>query len=176
MWSLWRLLGLIEYMLKLTSLQTKNKEMVSYIFLTYTIKRFSKIFGINITIAVQKPGTRKAHDKTLTHRSLALLSCCYELLERVLFNSIGTRIIDNIKTKEACIRPNRNCTDQILSLTTHSEAGFWKSQKTTVVFVDLRYCMKRRVLDKLTKPIPCRETLRGINNIISDRYFQVVTP
>lgn len=134
-----------------------------------------KAFKLSKIIAVLKPN--KPRDKVESYRPIALLSCCYKLLERLLLNRLGARILEHIPPEQAGFRPNRSCVDQVLSLTTHIEAGFQKQQKTAVAFVDLTAAYdtvwKEGLLYKLAKIVPCYTTLRLINNMLSDRHFQV---
>lgn len=138
--------------------------------------KLPKAFKKTKIIAVLKPG--KSKDKPDSYRPIALLSCCYKLLERLILNRLGSKIHEITPIEQAGFRPSRSCTDQVLSLTTHIEAGFQQQLKTSVAFVDLTAAYdtvwKDGLLYKLMRIIPCRTMNKLINNMLSERYFQVV--
>lgn len=79
--------------------------------------------------------------------------------------------------EQAGFRKNRNCCDLVLALTNFIDLGFDKGLKTIVVFVDLSAAFdtvwKKGLMLKLSRIIPCRQTLTLLMNILSDRNFQV---
>lgn len=127
-------------------------------------------------IAILKPG--KPDDDPKSYRPIALLSMIYKLLERVLLNRIGTRILERVPIEQAGFRPKRSCTDQVMSLTTHIEAGFQKKLKTSAAFIDLSAAYdtvwRHGLLYKLIQIIPCARTIRLVDNMLANRTFQVV--
>lgn len=127
-------------------------------------------------IAILKPG--KSNDMPQNYRPIALLNCVYKLLERIIYDRIGGRIFEVIPIEQAGFRPNRSCTDQILSLTTHMEAGFQKKLKTSVAFIDLSAAYdtvwRQGLICKLLRVIPCNKLATLIDSMLTDRSFKVI--
>lgn len=127
-------------------------------------------------IAVLKPG--KPKDAPQSYRPIALLSCCYKLLERLIYNRISPTILEHIPVEQAGFRPNRSCCDQVLALTSYIESGFQLQLKTSVVFLDLSAAYdtvwREGLLYKLSSVVPCRTIIHLIGNMLSNRLFQVV--
>lgn len=127
-------------------------------------------------ISLLKPN--KPKNLPESYRPIALLSACYKLLERMLLNRLGPVILESVPAEQAGFRPQRSCADQVLSLTTHIEAGFERQLKTTAVFVDLTAAYdtvwREGLLYKLLSKIPCTKTVSLINNMLCDRSFQIV--
>lgn len=132
-------------------------------------------FKVTKIIAVLKPG--KPTDKAESYRPIALLSICYKLFERIIFNRIYPAINEHIPVEQAGFRAGRSCTDQTMALTTHIEAGYEKMLKTSVAFIDLTAAYdtvwKQGLIFKLLLIIPCQKTAQLINNMLSNRLFQV---
>lgn len=128
-------------------------------------------------IAILKPNKPKNLPESF--RPIALLSSCYKLLERMLLNRLSPLIMEHIPVEQAGFRPHRSCVDQVLSLTTHIEAGFQKQLKTTVVYVDLTAAYdtvwREGLLYKFLNVIPCSRTASLLNNMLCDRPFQIIT-
>lgn len=128
-------------------------------------------------IAVLKPN--KPGNLPESYRPIALLSSCYKLLERMLLNRLGPQILEHTPIEQAGFRPHRSCVDQVLSLTTHIEAGFQKRLKSTVVFVDLTAAYdtvwREGLLYKFLNIIPCSRITSLLNNMLCDRPFQIIT-
>jgi hypothetical protein len=78
---------------------------------------------------------------------------------------------------QAGFRKHRSCTEQLLALTTHIEAGFQRQLKTGVVFVDLSAAYDTVYRDglmlKFMRTVSCVETSNLFNNMLSNRFFQV---
>ena len=127
-------------------------------------------------IAILKPGKQKQDPKS--YRPIALLSTMYKLLERLLYNRIGNKILESVPIEQAGFRPERSCTDQIMALTTHIEAGFQDKMKTAAVFVDLSAAYdtvwRHGLLCKLYHAVPCKQTLQLIDNMLTGRAFRVI--
>lgn len=86
--------------------------------------------------------------------------------------------IEEVNPKEqAGFHRNRNCCDQVLSLTNFIELGFEKGLKTGVVFLDLSAAYdtvwKRGLLIKQSAIIPRRTTSTLVMSMLSDRCFRV---
>jgi len=88
-----------------------------------------KEFKRSRIIAILKPG-KPAIDSPKSYRAIALLSATYKLLERLIYNRIGARILAVISVEQAGFRAKRSCANQVLKLTTHIEAGFQRKLKT----------------------------------------------
>lgn len=127
-------------------------------------------------ISILKPG--KPSDRPESYRPIALLSCCSKLLERLIYNRICGPVLEQVPVTQAGFRPNRSCSDQVMSLTTFIEAGYQDKLKTGVAFIDLTAAFdtvwREGLLFKLQKVIPCQTTARLINNMLCDRKFQVI--
>ncbi|KAL1448470.1 hypothetical protein WDU94_013986, partial [Cyamophila willieti] len=127
-------------------------------------------------IALLKPG--KAADQPGSYRPVALLSCVYKLLERLIYNRVSEKIYSVIPVEQAGFRPGRNCADQVLALTNHIEAGFQLKLKNSVAFIDLSAAYdtvwREGLLYKFLQVIPCSRTLQLLDNMLSNRNFKVV--
>ncbi|KAL4083147.1 hypothetical protein QTP88_028477 [Uroleucon formosanum] len=126
-------------------------------------------------IAIIKPG--KSNDRPENYRPIALLSVCYKLLERIIYNRISPIILNTIPVEQAGFRPGRSCSDQVLALTTYIEAGFHNRLKTAAVFIDLTAAYdtvwRHGLLYKLLQTICCRNTVQLINTMLTNRSFKV---
>lgn len=89
----------------------------------------SKIIGI------LKPG--KSPDDPKNYRPIALLSVIYKLVEKMIYSRIKSKIDSILPPEQAGFRDTRSCSEQVLALTSHIEAGFEKGLKTALVLVDL---------------------------------------
>lgn len=138
--------------------------------------KIPRLFKQTKIIAILKPG--KPNDRPDSYRPIALLSASYKLLERLLYNRISLKILEGIPVEQAGFRPKRSCSDQVLSLTTHIEAGFQKQLKTSVAFIDLTAAYdtvwRQGMLYKLLCVIPCKTTVGLIDQMLSNRSFRVV--
>lgn len=127
-------------------------------------------------LAILKPG--KPADRPDSYRPIALLSACYKLLERLIYNRISPLILQSLPVEQAGFRPNRSCEDQVLALTTHIEAGFEKRLKSGAAFIDLTAAYdtvwREGVVYKFFNLVGCRVMSQLINNMLSDRMIQVV--
>ncbi|KAL1454475.1 hypothetical protein WDU94_010720 [Cyamophila willieti] len=127
-------------------------------------------------IALLKPG--KPDDHPASYRPIALLSCVYKLLERLLYNRVSEKIYAAIPVEQAGFRPGRNCADQVLALTNHIEAGFQLKLKTSVAFIDLSAAYdtvwREGLLHKFLQVIPCSRTLQLLDTMLSNRNFNVI--
>jgi hypothetical protein len=125
-------------------------------------------------IAIIKPGkdgTDPAH-----YRPISLLSVVYKLLERLILQRIQP-LIENVTHNQAGFRQHRSCTEQVMALTTHVEAGFQHQLKTGAVFVDLTAAYdtvwREGLMIKILEAVPCLNLFNLLNNMLSNRYFQV---
>lgn len=71
-----------------------------------------------------------------------------------------------------------SCSNQVLSLTTFIGAGYQKKPKTIVAFIDLSTAYdtvcRQGLICKLLHVISCLELSELINNMLSNRPFQVI--
>jgi hypothetical protein len=78
---------------------------------------------------------------------------------------------------QAGFHKNRSCTEQVLALTSHLKAGCQRKLKTSVVFIDLTAASDtvRRdgLVFKFMRVVPCAKLSNLLNNIFSNRFFQV---
>ncbi|XP_039291190.1 uncharacterized protein LOC111047100 [Nilaparvata lugens] len=127
-------------------------------------------------IAILKPG--KPADLPASYRPIALLSVLFKLLERLIYNRICQKIFDVIPIEQAGFRPKRSTCDQVLSLTTFIERGFQERLKTSAASIDLSAAYdtvwREGMIYKFLQVIPCKLTARLLNNMLSDRTFQVI--
>lgn len=91
----------------------------------------------NVPSLLLSSKTTKLNDSLKRYHPIALLSLIYKLLERLLYNRISNTILDVIQTEQAGCRPDRSCTDQVISLTTFIEARYEKKLKTSTAVIDL---------------------------------------
>jgi hypothetical protein len=77
----------------------------------------------------------------------------------------------------AGFRQHRSCTEQVMALTSHIEAGFQHQLKTGAVFVDLTAAYdtvwREGRMIKFLESVPCLKLFNLLNNILSNHYFQV---
>jgi hypothetical protein len=127
-------------------------------------------------IAILKP--RKPANEVSSYRPISLLSVCHKFLEKLIYNRISPIIEENLPIEQAGFRPNRNCCDQVLALTSYIESDFQKRLKTGVVFVDLTAAYetvwKDGLIHKLYNVIPCGKMVSLLEDImLSNRQFRV---
>jgi hypothetical protein len=126
-------------------------------------------------ISILKPG--KPANEASSYRPISLLSVCHKFLEKLIYNRISPIIEENLPIEQAGFRPNRNCCDQVLALTSYIESGFQKRLKTGVVFVDLTAAYdtvwKDGLIHKLYNIIPCGKMVSFLEDMLSNRQFRV---
>jgi hypothetical protein len=97
----------------------------------------------------------------------------YKLLEQLILQRIQPLIETATPVHQAGFRKHRSCTEQVMALTTHIEAGFQRQLKTGVVFVDLSAaCVEGRSYVEVYE-VPCVTISNLLNNMLSNRFFQV---
>ena len=126
-------------------------------------------------IALLKPG--KPPGDPASYRPISLLSISYKLLERLIYNRIEPIINATVPIEQAGFRAGRSCCDQVLALTTYVEDGFQKKQKIGAAFLDLTAAYdtvwRQGLVLKFLKVIPCKMLGNLLNNMLSNRHFQV---
>jgi hypothetical protein len=71
------------------------------------------------------------------YRLISLLNVMYKLFERLILQRIQPLIEAATPGHQAGFHKHRSCIEQVMALTTHIEAFFYRQLKTGVVFVDL---------------------------------------
>jgi hypothetical protein len=71
---------------------------------------------------------------------------------------------------QAGFRQHRSCTEQLMALTTHIEAGFQHQLKTGAVYDTV---WREGLMIKFLEAVPCLKLFNLLNNMLSNRYFQV---
>ncbi|KAG5891116.1 hypothetical protein JTB14_022229 [Gonioctena quinquepunctata] len=126
-------------------------------------------------VAILKTG--KPQELPESYRPIALLSCCYKLLQRLLHNRICPAVDVLIPVEQAGFRSGSSFTDQVFSLTTHIQAWFERGLRTSVAFIDLTAAYetvwREGLIYKLLRVIPCLKMCHLINNLLANRLFQV---
>ena len=137
--------------------------------------RMPNLFKRSKVIAVLKPG--KTGSQAADFRPISLLSITYKLLERILLNRIQPVINQHLPVEQAAFRTVRSCSDQVLALTTYIEKGYQIKLKTFTMFVDLSAAYdtvwKHGLITKLSKIVPCKKIVDLVDNMLSNRFFQV---
>lgn len=134
-----------------------------------------KLFKKTKIIAILKPG--KLSTDATHYRPISLLSTTYKILERLILNRIQPEIEKILPVEQAGFRTNRSCAEQVLALTILIEKGFQINLKTNEAFIDLTAAYdtvwRHGLLYKLANVIPCKKILTLIENMLSNRRFQV---
>lgn len=87
-----------------------------------------------------------------------------KLLERLIYNRVCDGIGKLTPPGRAGFRKDRSSADQVLALTNHIENGYQRNLKTGAVFIDLTAAYDT---------VPCLQICDLLNNMLSDRLFQV---
>lgn len=142
------------------------------------IFKFSKLPPLMMKskiIGILKPG--KSSDDPKNYRPIALLSVIYKLLERLIYGRIKSKIEASLPPEFAGFREKRSCSEQVLAMTSHIEAGFQRGLKTALVLVDLSSAYdtvwRTGFLWKFYKVIPSRKIGRLVNAMLTNRIFRV---
>lgn len=102
----------------------------------------------------------KPSEDVASYRPIVLLSVCYKLLKRIMYNHIMPTINNVIPIEQAGFRPICSCCDLVLTLTTHIKASFKMGNKTTTAFIDLTGAYDtvwhEGILLKFLRVIPCK--------------------
>jgi Reverse transcriptase (RNA-dependent DNA polymerase) len=137
--------------------------------------KLPKLFKQTKVITILKPG--KDGSDASHFRPISLLSVVFKLLERIILQRIQPLIDEKIPTSQAGFRQHRSCTEQVLALTSHIEADFQQKLKTGAVFIDLTAAYdtvwREGLMLKFMRIVPCAKLAKLMNNMLSNRYFQV---
>jgi hypothetical protein len=132
-----------------------------------TTDKLPKLFKQAKNIAILKPG--KDGTDASHYRPIFLLSVVYKILERLIDAAVSV--------SQAGFRKNRSCSEQVMALTSHIEAGFERKLKTRTIFIDLTAAYdtvwRDRLMLKFMRAVSCSKISRCLNNMLSNRYFQV---
>ena len=86
-------------------------------------------------IAILKPG--KSPEEAGSYRPISLLSVCFKLLERLIYNRLLPVVDPQLQREQAGFRPGRSTVEQVVKLTEDIETAFENRKKCGAVFVDL---------------------------------------
>jgi hypothetical protein len=132
--------------------------------------RLPKLFKRAKIIAIPKPG--KDGSDPAHYRPISLLIVMNKLLERLILQRIYEAATP---VHQAGCRKHRSCTEQVMALTTHIEAGFQHQLKAGVVFVDLSAAFDTKWRDgimlKFMRTVPCANISNLLNNMLSKCCF-----
>lgn len=135
-----------------------------------------KTWKESIVVAVLKPG--KPADSPKSYRPISLLNVMSKLMDRVILKRISPIIEKAIPSYQAGFRRSRDCCEQVAALTSHIEKCFNERQKAGAAFIDLITAYdtvwKHGLLNKLAKIIPCKWTIKYIDDVSSNRRFHVI--
>jgi hypothetical protein len=135
----------------------------------------SKLFKQAKIIAILKPG--KDSTDASHYRPISLLSVVYKILERLILQRIQPLIDAAVPVSQADFRKNRSCTEQVMALTSHIEAGFERKLKTGTIFIDLTAAYdtvwRDGLMLKFMRVVSCSKISSLLNNMVSNHYFQV---
>jgi hypothetical protein len=87
-----------------------------------TSGKIPKLFKRAKVITILKPG--KDVSDPWHFRPISQLSIVLKILQRMIFQRIEPLINAVVPVSQADFRKNRRCTERVLALTTHIEAGF----------------------------------------------------
>ena len=86
-------------------------------------------------ISILKPG--KSPEEAGRYRPISLLSVCFKLLERLIYNRLLPVVDPQLPREQAGFRPGRSTVEQVVKLTEDIETAFENRKKCGAVFVDL---------------------------------------
>jgi hypothetical protein len=148
--------------------QTK-KWIISFMNDIVSTSKIPNLFKRAKVISIIKP--EKDETDPAHYLLISLLSVVYKLLERLILQRIQTLIEDVTPINQAGFRQHRSCTEQVMALTTHIEAGFQHQLKTGAVFVDLTASYdtvwREGLMINFLEAVPCLKLCR----IATSRFF-----
>jgi hypothetical protein len=101
----------------------------------------------------------------------------FKIFERIILQRIQPLIDAVISVSPTGFRKNPSCTEQVLALTSHIEAGFQRKLKKAVVFIDLTAAYdtvwRDGLMLKFMRVFSCAKLSNLLNNMLSNRFFQV---
>ena len=126
-------------------------------------------------VALPKPGKDPSSPKSF--RPISLLCHLYKLYERLILNRLSPIIEHVLIPEQACFRPGKSCTAQVLNPTQHIEDGFETGKITSIVLVDLSaayYTVNhRRLLENVYNMTRDYHLMCMIRTLLENRHFFV---
>jgi hypothetical protein len=135
-----------------------------------TSDKIPKLFKHAKFITNLKPGNNSSDPSQF--RPISLLSFVFKIFERMILQRIQ-HLIDEFVP--------RSCTEKVLALTSHIEAGFQRKLKTGMVFIDFTAAYDTLWTDgsmfKFMRVVPCAKLSNLLNNMVqtvSSKSFLVI--
>ena len=126
-------------------------------------------------IAILKPG--KSPEEAGSYRPISLLSVCFKLLERLIYNRLLPVVDPQLPREQAGFRPGRSTVEQVVKRTEDIETAFENRKKCGAVFVDLSAAYDtvwyRRLALKMLQLIQNKHMVRFIRELITNRSFKL---
>jgi hypothetical protein len=97
--------------------------------------KIPKLWLESKVIAVLKPNKDASYPNN--YRPISLLSTIYKHLDRLLLTCLQSIVENSLSLEQAGFKQNRNCCDQVFSITMHVKNGFQQKAKSGGVFLDL---------------------------------------
>jgi hypothetical protein len=123
------------------------------------------------------PKSRKDGFYPAHYQPIWLLSMMYKLLERLILQRIYLLIEAATRVHRVGFCNHRSCTEQVMALPTHTEAGFQRQLKTEVVFANLSEAYdsvwRDGLMLKFMRTVPCAKICNLLNNMLLNRFYQV---
>jgi Reverse transcriptase (RNA-dependent DNA polymerase) len=134
--------------------RTRTKEWIlSLLSDVLATGRLFKLFKHAKIITILKPG--KDGSDSSYFRSISLLSVVYKLLERMILQRIQPLIEDVIPKSQVGFRKHRSSSEQVMAVTSYDTV--WRGG----------------LMLKFTRVVPCAKMSKLLNNMLSNRFFQV---
>ena len=134
-----------------------------------------KIWRKSRVVALLKPCKDPA--SPTSYRPISLLCHTYKLFERLILNRVAPFVDEHLIPEQACFRPGKSCTSQLLKLTQLIEYGYEEGIITGAAFVDLsaayhtgNHIILTRKLFEITQDVRLTEL---IQNMLSNRRVYV---
>jgi hypothetical protein len=106
-----------------------------------------------------------------------ILAKFFFCVERLILQRIQPLIDAAVPVSQAGFRKNRSCTEQDMALTSHIEAGLERKLKTGTIFIDFNAAYdtvwRDGLMLKFMRVVSFSKISRLLNNMLSNRYFQV---
>ena len=97
--------------------------------------KIPKIWRRAKIIAILKPG--KSPKEAGSYRPISLLSVCFKLLERLIYNRLLPVVDPQLPREQAGFRPGRSTVEQVVKLTEDIKTAFDNRKECGAVFVNL---------------------------------------
>ena len=146
-------------------------------FMTNCMSRMKipKIWRRAKIIAILKPG--KSPEEAGSYRPISLLSVCFKLVERLIYNRLLPVVDPQLPREQAGFRPGRSTVEQVVKLTEDIETAFENRKKCGAVNVDLSAAYDtvwhRGLALKMLQLIPNKHMVQFIRELITNRSFKL---